>query len=98
MPVFTAAQHRRHPHSSKTHTHTPHTSTAFMTAVATPTARLSRHALMLVTPSEMIKENGNLRHYCMEHVHGIIGVKVITWPCGKPPRTTKTNAGDPETY
>lgn len=53
---------------------------------------------MLVTPSEMIKENGNLRHYCMEHVHGIIGVKVITWPCGKPPRTTKTNAGDPETY
>jgi len=39
MPVFTAAQHRRYPHSSNTHTHTH-------TAVATPSPRLSRHALV----------------------------------------------------
>ena len=45
MPVFTAAQHRRYPHSSNTHTHThTHTSTAFLRAVATPSPRLSRHA------------------------------------------------------
>jgi len=90
MPVFTAAQHRRHPHSSNTHI-----STAFMSAVAKPSHRLSRHALVFV-PSEMIKENGNLRRYCMEDVRGIIGVKVIKRPYGKPPRPTKTNALDPE--
>jgi len=71
-----------------------HTSTAFMPAVATPSPRLSRHALVFV-PSEMIRENGNLRRYCMEDVHGIIGVKVIKRPYGKPPEARQDKCVGP---
>ena len=90
MPVFTYAQHRRYPLSSSTHTHTHththihFTSKAYITAVANPSVRLSRRALVLL-PSKIIKENGNLGRHCMEHVHVVISVKVIMWTSGRPP-------------